>query len=383
MSAISDPGFGLYIHWPFCQSKCPYCDFNSHVASTIDQSRWRRALLSELDHYAALTSGRTLTSIFFGGGTPSLMDPDTTASLIEAARSHWVCADTIEITLEANPSTVEAARFRDFRSSGINRVSLGVQSLDPESLKQLGRGHSALEACQAIATAAAEFSRYSFDLIYARPGQSLDQWRSELTEALLMAGDHMSMNQLTVEPGTEFFRTGVPMADEELAADMYEATQEIMEQAGLPAYEISNHARPGFESRHNLTYWRGGDYVGIGPGAHGRLTNDQGTRGIHQISQPTSWIERVEQNGHATAKQIPLSSEQRAEELVMMGMRINEGVDFARFRQQCGLDLMSLLDQQAIQQLSDGGFLTLDDQRLAATASGRQRLNALLSQILL
>ena len=382
MPTASEPGFGLYIHWPFCQSKCPYCDFNSHVASHIDQDRWRQALLSELKHYAGLTSGRTLTSIFFGGGTPSLMDPETAGALISAARACWNFSEDLEITLEANPSTAEIGRFQAFCDNGINRLSLGVQSLRQDALTELGRGHDVKEACNAIEMAARIFPRYTFDLIYARPNQTPAEWAVELGEGLAMAGDHLSLYQLTVEPGTEFFRNGVLMAEENLAADLYEMTQDIMNKAGLKAYEISNHAKPGFESQHNLTYWRGGDYIGIGPGAHGRLTREGQTFACHQISKPDNWLEKVNTKGHATAKEIPLVPEQRAEELIMMGMRIKEGINAARFKQQCGLDLTDLLDLNAVQKFEDAGFLHWDQQQLAATEMGRQRLNGLLSQIL-
>src|SRR5262245_38165171 len=271
-----DPGFGLYVHWPFCLSKCPYCDFNSHVRAAIDHSRWRAALLRELDHYAAHTRGRRLTSIFFGGGTPSLMEPATVAAVIERAAEHWPLASDVEITLEANPTSVEAGKFAAFRTSGVNRVSLGVQALNDADLKFLGRHHSAAEARAAIDIARRHFARYSFDLIYARPGQSAAAWRSELAEAVGLAGDHLSVYQLTIEPETVFgaaHRRGeLAVPREEEAAALFELTQERLGEAGLPAYEISNHARPGGESRHNLTYWRYGDYVGIGPGAHGRLT---------------------------------------------------------------------------------------------------------------
>src|SRR5262252_8891286 len=274
MRADDHPGFGLYVHWPFCLSKCPYCDFNSHVREAIDHERWRDALLLELDHYAADTPARRLTSIFFGGGTPSLMAPDTVAAVIERAARHWPFAPDIEITLEANPTSVEAGKFAGFRSAGVNRVSLGVQALNDADLKFLGRHHSAAEARAAIEIARRSFRRHSFDLIYARPGQSAAAWRAELAEAIALAGDHLSVYQLTIEPETVFgaaHRRGeLQVPEEEDAAALYELTQELLGAAGLPAYEISNHARPGEESRHNLAYWRYRTYAGIGPGAHGR-----------------------------------------------------------------------------------------------------------------
>ncbi|MGE5503644.1 MAG: radical SAM family heme chaperone HemW, partial [Actinomycetota bacterium] len=265
----------VYIHWPFCLSKCPYCDFNSHVAAAIDQRRWRAALLAELEWFAALAPGRTVTSIFFGGGTPTLMDPDTAGALVDRVKALWATAPDLEVTLEANPSTVEAGRFRAFRAAGVGRLSLGIQALDDAALKLLGRRHDLAEALAALAVARQTFDRFSFDLIYARPGQTVAAWRDELARALDMAGDHLSLYQLTIEEGTAFApvfaRGDLVLPPEDEAAEMFEATQDMTAAAGLPAYEVSNHARPGQESRHNLTYWLGGDYAGVGPGAHGRL----------------------------------------------------------------------------------------------------------------
>lgn len=295
-------GFGLYLHWPFCQSKCPYCDFNSHVAATIDQGRWQRAYLSEIRRLGAETEGRVLNSVFFGGGTPSLMEPDLVAAILETVRATWPLANDLEVTLEANPGSVEAGRFRGYRAAGVNRISMGIQALNDADLRKLGRLHTVAEARAAFDVARTTFDRVSFDLIYARQDQPLEHWRSELTEALTMAADHLSMYQLTVEDGTAFgdrFKRGKlrGLPEEELSADMYALTQDLCEAAGLPAYEVSNHARPGAESRHNLIYWRGGDYAGVGPGAHGRLTFPTGRWATEAPRAPAAWLERVERDG--------------------------------------------------------------------------------------
>jgi len=375
----------LYVHWPFCKSKCPYCDFNSHVRAAIDEERWRAALLRDLDHYAGLASGR-LVSIFFGGGTPSLMAPATAGAVLERAASHWSFADDIEITLEANPTSVEAGRLTEFRAAGIGRVSLGVQALDDASLKFLGRGHDVGEAKAAVATAAKIFARYSFDLIYARPGQTVAGWRRELDEALAMAGDHLSVYQLTIEQGTAFAtahaRGDFMLPDEEVSGALYETTQERLEAAGLAAYEISNHARPGAACRHNLVYWRYGDYVGVGPGAHGRLTIDGTKFATRQRRAPESWIAAAEKRGHGSEEPMRLADSERSEEMLMMGLRLAEGVARERFRQETGGELESALDPAALADLADGGFIELDAAGLRATAAGRQRLNAVLARLL-
>jgi oxygen-independent coproporphyrinogen-3 oxidase len=302
--AVDVAGFALYVHWPFCRSKCPYCDFNSHVREDVDHARWRAALLAELDHFADRTGGRQLTSIFFGGGTPSLMAPETVAAVIDRATERWAPAPGIEITLEANPTSVEAGKFAGFRVAGVNRVSLGVQALNDADLAALGRQHSAAEAVAAVRLAQRHFPRVSFDLIYARSGQSLSAWRMELAEALELASEHLSVYQLTIEPETAFgaaWRRGeLTVPDEDSAAALYEETQTILEKAGMPAYEISNHARAGSACRHNLTYWRYGDYAGIGPGAHGRLTLGDGRRATRQHRAPEAWLGAVEAQGHAT-----------------------------------------------------------------------------------
>ncbi|CAO3408086.1 Oxygen-independent coproporphyrinogen-III oxidase-like protein YggW [Azospirillum largimobile] len=385
MSA-SDPGFAVYVHWPFCKSKCPYCDFNSHVRERVDHDRWRAGLLRELDHYADLTAGRTVTSIFFGGGTPSLMEPSTVGAVIDRVARRWAVADRLEVTLEANPTSVEADKFRAFRTAGINRVSLGIQALDDASLKFLGRQHNAAEATGAIELAAKTFDRFSFDLIYARPGQTVAAWQAELARALDYAVGHLSVYQLTIEEGTAFYplhaRGDLVLPDEDLAGDLYEATQSQLNAAGLPAYEISNHARPGEESRHNLTYWRYGDYVGIGPGAHGRLTLDGEKFATRAHRAPEIWLERVERDGHGAAAPDPIDRDARGTELLMMGLRLSEGVRLARLVEETGRPLDDFVDSAALSRLIEGGFLTRDAERLSATSEGLQRLNAVLSAIL-
>lgn len=389
-----EPGFGIYIHWPFCLSKCPYCDFNSHVREAIDQARWRRALLAELDHYAAMTSGRRVTSLFFGGGTPSLMEPETVAAVIARAGTAWTLAPEVEITLEANPTSVEAGRFAAYRQAGVNRVSLGVQSLDDRALAFLGRQHSAAEALAAIEVARAIFPRWSFDLIAARPGQDVGAWRGELAQALTQEPTHLSVYQLTIEAGTAFHgaqrRGELVLPDEEAGAVLFEATQELLDRADLPAYEISNHARPGAECRHNLTYWRYGDYLGVGPGAHGRIT--LGARGgdgapgeklaTRQHRAPEAWLEAVERHGHATRARDTVAAETRFEELLMMGLRLTEGVARAAVRRETGREVEELLDAAKLTLLIEGGFLELDQAGLRATAAGRLRLDALLGRLL-
>jgi putative oxygen-independent coproporphyrinogen III oxidase len=376
------PGFGVYVHWPFCRRICPYCDFNVHTETDIDADAWRDALLSELAHYAAELPGRTVTSLYFGGGTPSLMAPEITAALIDAVHDHWSVADDIEITLETNPTSSEQGALAAFRAAGVNRLSLGVQSFDDDALNFLGRDHSAEDARRTLETANALFDRVTFDLIYARPGQSPDDWTRELSEALRIAGGHISLYQLTIESGTPFARQGVRPPDEDTVADMFEATQDILAGAGLPAYEISNHARPGEESRHNLTCWRGGDYLGIGPGAHGRLGIDGVFFGTHQIHNPTRWLQLARENGHGTAKRRPLAPEDRARELVMMGLRLVEGIDLERFSAIAGVGIDSVLDADQVSRLADGGLIETTAHTLRATAEGRQRLNAVLAALL-
>ncbi len=383
-------GFGIYVHWPFCRAKCPYCDFNSHVREAIDQRRWRDALLAELAHYAEQTQGKTggrsVTSIFFGGGTPSLMDPETTAALIDAVKAHWRTAADLEITLEANPTSVEIERFRSFRESGVNRVSIGVQALDEQVLKFLGRQHSAGEAIRALEIGRATFPRLSFDLIYARPGQSLEAWQTELDTALELANSHLSLYQLTIEPGTAFeqrvARGDFQTLPEEEQATLFDWTAARLERAGLPAYEISNHARPGEESRHNLTYWRYGDYIGVGPGAHGRLTLEGRKFATRQHRAPEAWLEMVEREGHATRQRDEVSAPARLQEMVMMGLRLAEGIPAARFVAETGNEIGTALDSARLDRLIEGGFLMKEDERLRATTEGRARLDAVLGALL-
>ena len=375
----------VYIHWPFCRSKCPYCDFNSHVRERVDEARWTRALLTDLQRQAESAPNREVVSIFFGGGTPSLMPPETTAALIERVKALWDCGPNLEVTLEANPNSAEAERFAGFAAAGINRLSLGVQALDPAALKFLGRGHSREEAISAIAAARETFRRYSFDLIYARPGQSVSAWEAELGEALNLAGEHLSLYQLTIEPSTAFgnraARGEILAADEDRAAALYEATQDRLAAAELPAYEISNHARPGAQCRHNLAYWRYEDYLGIGPGAHGRISQDGGKIATQQIRAPEAWLDAIERNGTALEERTPIARDTALAEMVMMGLRLTEGIP--RQRIEASADhKMERLFGTALLRLIAGGFVSLDDDRLTATASGRQRLNAVLAALL-
>jgi oxygen-independent coproporphyrinogen-3 oxidase len=380
------PSFGLYVHWPFCLSKCPYCDFNSHVGQIVDQTRWRDALLAELAHYAAAVPDRTVVSLFFGGGTPSLMAPATAAAVIDAVAGRWHVAEDIEITLEANPTSVEAARFRDLRSAGVNRLSVGVQALDNAALAFLGRGHDRAEAIAAVDIAARAFPRTSFDLIYGRPGQTVAAWESELAEALTLAGGHLSLYQLTIERGTPFFAAhrdgGFAVPDDDLAATLFEQTQAAMEAAGMPAYEISNHAAPGEESRHNLTYWRGGDYVGIGPGAHGRLTVDGAPVATEQAPAPETWLAAVEAKGHGTRRREALAPDQRARERVLTALRLSAGLDRSEFETLSGLPLDAVIDAAALARLVEAGYVESDSRVLRATAEGRLRLNAVIAALL-
>jgi oxygen-independent coproporphyrinogen-3 oxidase len=383
--ARADGGFAIYLHWPFCQSKCPYCDFNSHVREAVDEERWRRALLAELDHYAAETAGRALTSVFFGGGTPSLMAPKTVGALIERIAKYWPVTPEVEITLEANPGSVEAAKFAGLAAAGVNRLSLGVQALNDADLRFLGRRHDVAEALAALELAARHFRRWSFDLIYARPGQTPSAWDSELERALELAGEHLSVYQLTIEANTAFEgaerRGEFALPPEETAEALYELTQGRLAAAGLPAYEISNHARPGAECRHNLVYWQGGDYLGIGPGAHGRLTFAGERFATRQHRAPEAWLGSVEAAGHATRERRALKAIERREELLLMGLRLTDGISRDRFRAALGEEIETSLDPARLARLVDGGFLDLDDAGLRATPAGRLRLNAVLAAL--
>ena len=370
----------LYIHWPFCKSKCPYCDFNSHVRDSINEAAWQDALLRELDYWAAQTQGRRLASIFFGGGTPSLMPPATTGALIARAKQVWSASDDLEVTLEANPTSVEASKLRDFKAAGVNRLSMGVQSLNDADLKSLGRQHSAGEAMAAIETATSIFERFSFDLIYARMGQTVEQWQAELKQALRFKPRHLSVYQLTIEPGTQFHtlhqRGELVTPDEELGSALYEVTQDILEEAGMPAYEISNHAVPGQECRHNLTYWRYEDYVGIGPGAHGRATVNGTKLATRTHRAPEEWLERTLRDGHGLTEQTPVPAAEQKDEMLLMGLRLSEGI--ARKK----LDEYGIrLNPAKLATLTRHGLIKLDDEKLVATREGRLRLNALIAEL--
>jgi oxygen-independent coproporphyrinogen-3 oxidase len=369
----------LYIHWPFCVSKCPYCDFNSHVRASIDQDVWREALLADLAHEARLLPGRTLTSIFFGGGTPSLMEPATVAALIEAAASHWSPATDFEITLEANPNSVEAARFADLAAAGVNRLSLGLQSFDDAALRFLGRAHSAREGWRALEIAQKHFRRVSFDLIYALPGDTEESWSVSLAQALSLGTSHLSLYQLTIEPGTRFAsmvaKHDFEPLDPDRAAGLYELTDAMTSAAGLPAYEISNHARPRKESRHNLTYWRYGDYAGVGPGAHGRRFGRRTAR--HR--KPENFLSALRRNGHGIAEEAPLMPTEAADEALVMGLRLREGIDAEAIGSRFGLN--AIVDWPKVDRLVASGHLTRDGSRIALTASGRLLLDHILGEV--
>ncbi len=375
-------GFGLYLHWPFCASKCPYCDFNSHVVASVDQAAWRDAYLSELRRAAAETEGRVLSSVFFGGGTPSLVEPDLVAAILDEVRRLWPWANDLEVTLEANPNSVDSGRFQGYSAAGVNRISMGIQALNDTDLRRLGRLHSVADARRAFDIARDCFSRVSFDLIYARQHQALDDWRRELTEAAAMAVDHLSLYQLTIEDGTAFGARhaagglkGLPADD--IAADMYELTQEVLDTAGMPAYEVSNHARDGAESRHNLIYWRYGDYIGIGPGAHGRLTLAGQRFATEAPRSPQMWLDSVRRRGNGELPRAALSGQDCATEYILMALRLREGADMRRYQALAGTPL----DTDAIGRLEEIGLLTRTGTKIAATASGQIVLNAILREI--
>jgi len=379
----AEADFGVYIHWPFCLSKCPYCDFNSHVRHTgVDEARFARAFAAEIGATAARVPGRTVSSIFFGGGTPSLMQPSTIAAVLDAIAQHWTVAGDAEVTLEANPTSVEATRFRGYRSAGVNRVSLGVQALDDRALAELGRLHSAREALDAVAVARSAFDRYSFDLIYARPGQTPQQWASELTRALAEAGEHLSLYQLTIEPDTPFASLHaagkLKTPGEDTARALYDTTQEVCAAHGLPAYEISNHARPGGECRHNLIYWRAHEYAGVGPGAHGRLDIDGERHATATEKRPESWLMRVEARGHGLVGDDVLTREERCDEFLLMGLRLAEGIDLARYAELAG----RALDPARIAALHEHGLIeTTPAGRLRVTMPGFPVLDAVVADL--
>ncbi|WP_308916281.1 radical SAM family heme chaperone HemW [Jannaschia sp. LMIT008] len=376
-----EAGFGLYVHWPFCEAKCPYCDFNSHVTGYVDETRWRDALLSDLRHQAACLPDRRLGSIFFGGGTPSRMPPDIAAAIIAEARRLWTPANDLEITLEANPTSVETGRFHAFRDAGVNRVSLGVQSLRNRDLRALGRTHDVAQALRALQLARDVFDRTSFDLIYARQGQTLDDWRSELGDAVALQPDHLSVYQLTIEPGTVFARRhdagrlpGLP--DDDVQADLYLATDQILERCGMPSYEVSNHAVPGRECRHNLTYWRAGDWVGVGPGAHGRLTWGTERRATRAVSMPEAWLGAVDANGHGLIEQSTLPSDAHADEYLIGALRLRKGLDLARLNR-----LGSIVRLDALDTLMEEGLASCHGTVLRPTARGRALCDSIIAYL--
>jgi putative oxygen-independent coproporphyrinogen III oxidase len=369
----------LYVHWPFCVSKCPYCDFNSHVRASVDQDDWRDALLTDLAHEAALLPDHRLTSIFFGGGTPSLMEPSTVDAIISAARDHWPASDDLEITLEANPNSAEAARFADLARAGVNRISLGLQSFDDASLSFLGRAHSAAEGLRALEAAQSAVDRVSFDLIYALPGDTAASWQASLDRALGLGTEHLSLYQLTIEPGTRFATMVAKHVFEPLDADhsatLFEMTQERTGAAGLPAYEISNHARPGAESRHNLAYWRYQSYAGVGPGAHGRRN---GMRTVRH-KKPENFLSAVTRNGHGLVEEEPLTRGEAAHEALVMGLRLAEGIEPGALAERLGVD--RIVDQAAVDRLVGHGLLERDGRTLRTTPAGRLLLDSILAEI--
>ena len=382
MDPGNEAGFGLYIHWPFCQSKCPYCDFNSHVAERVDQTRWLKAYLAEIDRVGQQTTGLRLRSVFFGGGTPSLMDPETVFAILDRVRATWVVANDWEVTLEANPGSAEAGKFRSFRSAGVNRLSMGVQALNDTDLKRLGRLHTAAEAIAAFDVARSCYDRVSFDLIYARQDQTPEDWAQELSRALDMAVDHLSLYQLTVEDGTAFgdrhAKGGLKgLPDEDRSVALYEITQDLCEAAGLPAYEVSNHAGASAQSVHNLIYWRGGDYAGVGPGAHGRLTLDGRRWATEALRQPAAWLDAVENCGTGELPRDELASLARAQEYVLMSLRLAEGLDLARLNAISGLSL----PRAALADLSALNLIATGSGRVVATPKGRMVLNSLIRKL--
>ncbi len=371
----------LYIHWPFCVSKCPYCDFNSHESSVIDQGGWKRAYLNRLTDLAERTEGRVVETVFFGGGTSSLMDAGTVAAILNQIHRLWPVAPDLEVTLEANPTTAEGGKFADFASAGVNRLSIGVQSFDDRALKFLGRAHNAKEARDAIRLAAKTFERFSFDLIYALPGQGPTDWADQMAKALTFEPEHLSVYQLTVEPGTGFHKAKVAEVEEDLGAGLYEQTQASLSDAGLPAYEISNHARPGAECRHNLIYWNGGDYLGVGPGAHGRVTLDGVVHATQEIPNPASWIKAMRSEAGPEVRCQALSPEERAEELLLMGLRTVRGVGAKQFKAKTGLTLADILSPVGLETLQTENLIAWDGDTLRATDQGRPLLNGILAAL--
>ena len=387
-SKSSQAAFGVYVHWPFCLSKCPYCDFNSHVRhAPVDEDRFAIAFAREIETTAARAPGREVSSIFLGGGTPSLLRPQTVGSILDAIGKHWRIAPDVEVTLEANPTSVEAARFKGYRAAGVNRVSLGVQALDDASLKALGRLHTAREALDAVAIARAAFNRYSFDLIYARPDQTPDMWADELKLAISEAAEHLSLYQLTLEEGTPFFSLHeagkLKTPDEVTARALYDITQDVCAAHGLPSYEISNHARSGAECKHNLVYWRGEEYAGIGPGAHGRLGLNARKIATRRHRAPEPWASLVERQGHGSTAEEDVGAADQAREMLMMGLRLSEGIDAVRFALRTNLEITNVLDVDTLVRAQNAGYIEWDGSRLRATQEGRKRLDPLLGALVL
>ncbi|MFZ1415229.1 MAG: radical SAM family heme chaperone HemW [Defluviicoccus sp.] len=386
-AATRQAAFGIYIHWPFCIAKCPYCDFNSTASAAIDFPRWQAALERDLAGYVPLTAGRAVTSVFFGGGTPSLMPPETVATILAAVRATWALADDAEITLEANPSTVDRGRFRALRAAGVNRLSIGVQSFADEALRFLGRTHTAAEARAAVEAAHAVFPRVSFDLIYGLPGQTAAAWALALTDALACAGEHLSMYQLTIAPGTPFGRRGVQAADEDLGYALFATSDDVLARAGFAAYEIANHARGSAVCRHNVAIWQGGDYLAVGPGAHGRLTTHTanaaaGTLALNQVAEPSAWLKRVEETGSGLTTPDPLSAAERCDELVLMGLRLAVGLERDRFHQLTGRQPEDALNRAALDRLTADGYLACDAAGVRVTAKGRPCLDHISTELL-
>jgi oxygen-independent coproporphyrinogen-3 oxidase len=382
LSGAAPEPFGVYVHWPFCKAKCPYCDFNSHVRHRpVDQAAFAAALGREIARFAELAPGRTVTSIFFGGGTPSLMEPSTVGTVLDAIAGHWTVAGDVETSLEANPTSVEAANFAAYRAAGINRVSLGVQALNDGALRLLGRQHSAAEAVDAFAVARAHFDRVSFDLIYARPGQTVEAWSDELSRAVALAIDHLSLYQLTIESGTRFadlHRTGaLVVPGDDHARDLWDVTQEVCAAAGLPAYEVSNHARPGAECRHNLLYWRYGEYAGVGPGAHARIADGDDRLALATERNPEAWLDLVDRYGHGVVSTERLTLADQADEMLLMGLRLVEGIDPDRYRRLAGRPL----DREALAALEEGGLVETAGEGLRVSPTGRPLLNAVISAL--
>jgi oxygen-independent coproporphyrinogen-3 oxidase len=380
------PNLAIYVHWPFCKSKCPYCDFNSHVSDAVNHQQWRKSYITEINYFADYIKKHNISSIFFGGGTPTLMEPLTVESIINHLQLLTGFTQDIEITLEGNPTSVEAAKLEKFKHAGINRVSLGVQSLNAQDLQFLGREHSANEAMRAVDAAGDIFENYSFDLIYARPEQTLQGWENELTEALKIAGNHISLYQLTIEKGTRFFsdysKGAFKIPDEDLAADFYLLTRQIMEAHGMPAYEISNHARSGFESRHNMSYWRYDDYLGIGPGAHGRITQKQQKHAIMMFSKPEAWLRAIAEQNNAMQVNQPLNADEVIDEIIMMGLRVREGVSCKRFSSITGHKIEERISTKSLNKLIENQLVSMNDESIKCTESGMLLVNYIASELL-